>query len=133
MNHSRCLSPDGLIYAIKFPNGIKIGITSNPKTRLESYKSPWMQPIQSIYCLPTSNPKCIESFLKKKYSYNAVKNSSEFITNISWSEIVETIQELVKKYKCHRYSKFLIANKQFILDIIKQYQIDQKVFNEWFT
>jgi hypothetical protein len=80
------------LYVIQFENGIKIGIGSNLKARLESYKYPWCRPIISMICYKHPNPQAKELSLKHAFKNHMASGTKEFIVNVPLESVINFIE-----------------------------------------
>lgn len=96
------------LYLIEFNHGSKIGITSSLGRRLPTYMKPWCYKIRSITiisgtCL-TNISKHVELNVRRKYAkHNRMQNSREFFINVSYLNILKSIEkEFIKVAKNKR-------------------------------
>ena len=77
-------------YLLLFNDGMKFGVTSNLKTRIRHYTSPWCKDIKAIYTIYGRNLKqlssLVETNMKKYYVKNKI-HSLEYINNIDFDII----------------------------------------------
>jgi len=81
------------IYVIDFGTGVKIGMSRNIKSRLKSYRSPWVKPIVRVTCFKTFNYVEVEKLIKDKFSSYTTGNSEEFFTG---KNIYEEVLDFIK-------------------------------------
>lgn len=92
------------LYLVEFDNGIKIGISSKLRGRLEEYKHPWCRDIKRVKCFKTKQSRALEKLLKKTFKrYIAHKNSTEYIINCS----MENILSFIKRNRYYKPNMFI--------------------------
>lgn len=80
------------LYIIKFNNGVKIGVASNIKKRINSYRSPWCRDFEAIAVYQTSNPIYIENILKERFRLSTKPGSNEFFYDVDFEKIVNYVE-----------------------------------------
>lgn len=81
------------LYVLKFNSGIKIGISRNLKSRLDSYKHPWCRLVIDSFYVKTKASVKLEGLLKTKFREFAKDGSTEFFYGVLlYDEIVNFIK-----------------------------------------
>ena len=85
------------IYILEFKDGIKIGKSSNLTTRTHQYKSPWCKPIVQLKLLPCVSYSDVEKLLLKLFSKNVLVGSKEYLTGVSFEEVLEQALRIIQE------------------------------------
>lgn len=104
----RSFKKNNYLYALKFPSGTKIGITTNISTRIPAYFRPWCSEIEGIYIIQTDykNISSIEKKLKTDFKFLMFENSTEFVSNkIDFIKVVESIHNTTFKQLSPLYKR----------------------------
>lgn len=91
------IHPIKCVYLVLFDNGIKIGMTSNLKNRIQTYKQAWCRPIKEIWYMESQYPRIVEESLLKHFKKNRINKHSEFIINISIEEAIKILNGPLKR------------------------------------
>lgn len=77
-------------YIAEFPNGCKVGLTTNMRSRVRIYTKPWSRPVKQIKVLLCENPLEIENHIKKCFENYKQSRSAEFF-NVSLERIEKEV------------------------------------------
>jgi hypothetical protein len=100
------------LYAFKDPLGsgdIKIGITSNPRSRLGSYQCAYSAKrhkacFNYVWTGPQKQIDRLESVLKEQYKWDIasdVLGESEWVTDKTLEEIIQSVDSVIFGWKFH--------------------------------
>lgn len=87
---------EGVLYAIQFDNGIKIGRSADFQNRLWTYSYPWCRPIIRHVTYNCNHTYKGEANLKKALKDFTVKYSQEFVTELSFEAVSRIVEKFAK-------------------------------------
>jgi hypothetical protein len=89
-------------YIIQFESGVKVGMTSNFKTRVRSYCSPWCQPIEAVYIVRSDEQGAVEDHVKRCFGKHKIGRSREYL-DISHLKIKKEIESSFPALEMEHY------------------------------
>lgn len=100
------------LYAFRDPLGsgdIKIGITSNPRSRLGSYQCAYSRKKHTacfdfVWTGPEKQIDRLESVLKEQYKWDIesdVLGESEWVSDITLEEVISAVNSVINGWKFH--------------------------------
>ena len=90
------------VYLLEYDDGLKIGMSANIQRRIRDYNKPWCRPVlRSIffYCENFQDLE-VEVLQKSKKYLDFTVNSNEWITGISFDDMVNNITKIAIMKDC---------------------------------
>ena len=78
-------------YIIQFDNGVKVGMSTNFKSRMRSYLSPWCREVEAVYIVRSDEMDKVEAHVKDCFSKFKIGRSKEYL-DISHLKIKNEIE-----------------------------------------